>query len=195
MKNCYILVAAWMVFFTPLSMRASENAPMVTGIFSNEQRLMLALEGVTVTSRSNALETDTTAPIFTACPTNIIKTPTTEGACWTVNWAAPAVIDNCGTPTIAQTAGPTNGSCLTAGTHSVTYKATDTKGNAAICTFDITVNSYFNSNSITSNMVLKSCINNISSFNGSTLVERRQAIVVVCLLSNWLLKVRLFKVI
>ncbi len=40
---------------------------------------------------------------------------------------------------IVQTAGPTNGSVLNPGTHTVTYQATDGCGNVASCTFDIVV--------------------------------------------------------
>jgi hypothetical protein len=194
MKNCYILFAALVVFFTPLSMQASETAPIGTDIFNNEKRPILEFQGVTVTGHNDSCVIDAPALTFTACPTNIVKTPVTEGACWTIDWTAPAVADNCGTPTITQTTGPTNGSCLASGTYGVTYKATDAKGNAAICTFVITVNS-FNSNSITSNTMSRLCLNNVSNFNGTAFVEKRQAFVVVCLLSNWLLKMRLFKVI
>jgi hypothetical protein len=113
--------------------------------------------------------TDATAPVFTNCPANIVKTPTAAGACWTVSWTAPTATDNCGVPTITQTTGPTNGSCLTPGTYGVTYKATDAKGNVATCTFIITVNSYLNCNSVVGNTISKSCVNNVPSLNGAAL--------------------------
>jgi hypothetical protein len=117
----------------------------------------------------NPCGTDVTAPVFTNCPANIVKTPTAAGSCWTISWTAPSATDNCGVPTITQTAGPTNGSCLAPGTFTVTYKATDAKGNSATCTFTITVNSYLNCNVVTGNTIAKSCVNNVPSLTGSAL--------------------------
>ena len=114
--------------------------------------------------------TDAIAPTFTNCLANIVKTPTSAGSCWTVHWMVPTAIDNCGTPTIAQTAGPINGSCLAPGTYTVTYKATDAKGNVATCSFTILVNGYLNCNNVTGNTISKSCVNNILSLIGSNLV-------------------------
>lgn len=112
--------------------------------------------------------TDVTPPTI-ACPANIVKTPTAAGTCWTVSWAVPTATDNCGTPTITQTGGPTNGSCLAPATYTVTYKATDAKGNVATCSFTITVNTYLNCNSVTGNTIAKSCVNNVPSLTGSNL--------------------------
>ncbi len=113
--------------------------------------------------------TDAIAPVFTNCPANIVKTPTAAGTCWTISWTAPSATDNCGTPTITQTAGPTNGSCLAPGSYTVAYKATDAKGNAATCTFTITVNSYLNCNVVTGNTIAKACVNNVPVLNGAAL--------------------------
>jgi HYR domain/Lectin C-type domain/Secretion system C-terminal sorting domain len=113
--------------------------------------------------------TDVTAPVFTNCPANIVKTPTAAGSCWTISWTAPTATDNCGVPTITQIAGPTNGSCLAPGTYTVTYRATDAKGNYVHCTFTITVNSYLNCNVVTGNTISKSCVNNVPSLSGAAL--------------------------
>jgi hypothetical protein len=86
--------------------------------------------------------TDVTAPVLVGCPANIVKTPTAAGSCWTVSWTAPTATDNCSTATVTQTAGPANGSCVTPGVYTVTYKATDAKGNAATCSFTVTVNAF-----------------------------------------------------
>ncbi len=90
----------------------------------------------------NPCDTDVTPPVFANCPANIVKTPTVSGSCWTISWTAPTATDNCCTPTVTQTAGPANGSCLAPGSYTVTYTATDLKGNKAYCTFTITVNPF-----------------------------------------------------
>ena len=116
----------------------------------------------------NPCANDVTPPVIT-CPANIVKTPTSSGSCWTISWATPIATDNCGTPTVTQTAGPTNGSCLAPGSYGVTYKATDAKGNVATCSFTITVNPYLNCSNVTGNTIAKSCVNNIPSLTGSAL--------------------------
>jgi HYR domain/Lectin C-type domain/Secretion system C-terminal sorting domain len=116
----------------------------------------------------NPCTTDVTPPTI-HCPANIVKTPTSAGSCWTISWTAPTATDNCGTPTVIQTAGPTNGSCLAPGNYGVTYKATDAKGNVATCSFTILVNPYLNCNSVTGNTIAKSCVNNVPSLTGSAL--------------------------
>ena len=113
--------------------------------------------------------TDVTAPVLVGCPANIVKTPASAGSCWTVSWTAPTATDNCGTPTVTQTAGPSNGSCLAPGTYTVTYKATDAKGNSVTCSFTITVKTFLNCNSVTGNTISKTCVNNVPSLNGSAL--------------------------
>jgi hypothetical protein len=199
MKNFNSLFVALVVFFTPLSIRASEMASI--GIFCKGKRPNLEMErGIILDSLvSDSSTMDKTAPLFNHCPANIVKTPTSAGICWAIDWTPPVATDNCGTPTIELTKGPTNGSCLDVGTYDVAYKATDAQGNVATCTFVISVNSYLNSNSITSNTmsntVSKLYSRNLVTLHGTALVEKGQAFVVVCLLSNWLLKMRLFKVI
>ncbi len=116
----------------------------------------------------NPCATDVTPPTI-HCPANIVKTPTSAGSCWTVSWTAPTATDNCGTPAITQTAGPTNGSCLAPNTYTVTYKATDAKGNVATCSFTILVKAYLNCNSVTGNTIAKSCVNDVPSLTGSNL--------------------------
>jgi Lectin C-type domain/HYR domain/Secretion system C-terminal sorting domain len=112
---------------------------------------------------------DVTAPVIANCPANIVKTPTAAGTCWTVSWTAPTATDNCGAATVTQTAGPSNGSCIAPGTYTVTYKATDAKGNASTCTFTVTVKAYLNCAVVGSNTIAKSCVNNVPSISGSAL--------------------------
>jgi hypothetical protein len=122
-----LLLACW----TPLSILAF-NSTLTAGFGSSKDTCAL----------------DTIPPIFTNCPENIVKTPNSANNCWTISWAAMAATDNCGTPIMIQTSGPTNGSCLAAGSYGVTYKATDTKDNTATCSFTITVYDFLNYNTI-----------------------------------------------
>jgi HYR domain/Secretion system C-terminal sorting domain len=133
MKKIYTFFVAWVVFLSPLSIKASE-AYYPIRIGDNEKQPIWACAGVDVI--------DILQPVFSSCPTNIVKTPTSENSCWTVDWTALAATDNHDTPTITQAAGPTNGSCLAIGTYSVIYKAIDAHDNVATCAFSITINSY-----------------------------------------------------
>jgi hypothetical protein len=103
-----------------------------------------ATANITVNCPVDPCATDAIAPVFANCPANISNTLTANAACATINWTAPTATDNCTTPTVTQVAGPTNGSCLAVGTYTVTYKATDAKGNSSMCSFTITVNAYVN---------------------------------------------------
>jgi Ricin-type beta-trefoil lectin domain-like/HYR domain/Secretion system C-terminal sorting domain len=113
--------------------------------------------------------TDAVAPVIVGCPANIVKTPTAAGSCWNVSWTAPTATDNCSTATVTQTAGPANGSCIAPGTYTVTYKATDAKGNSATCSFTVTVKPYLNCTVVTGNTIAKACTNNVPTLNGSAL--------------------------
>ena len=95
---------------------------------------------VTITPPANPCATDVTPPVIT-CPANMSKTPTNGGTCWTTfTWSAATATDNCCTPTVTQIAGPSSGSCIGYGVSTITYKATDLKGNSATCSFTVTVN-------------------------------------------------------
>ncbi len=99
---------------------------------------------VTVTKTVDPCATDVTAPIFANCPANIsVITQFTTDNCAIVTWTAPTASDNCSTPTVSITTAPTAGlvmgACYPVGVTTVTYTATDAKGNKATCTFTITV--------------------------------------------------------
>lgn len=84
---------------------------------------------------------DTTKPIFTNCPANIVQTVSDSTKCAVVTWTAPTSTDNCtASPTITQT-GLASGSCFTPkAVSTILYTATDAKGNKSTCTFTVTVN-------------------------------------------------------
>jgi hypothetical protein len=91
---------------------------------------------------SNACATETTPPSFTYCPPAQSKVTATTTA--VVSWTNPAATDNCSTPNISApvtspTAGLTNGGNFPVGSTTVTYTATDARGNKATCSFVVTV--------------------------------------------------------
>jgi hypothetical protein len=99
--------------------------------------ICILLSGTPTVCGGNPCDTETTPPTI-ACPSNINLT--TSGSCATASWTTPTATDNCpGTVTVTQTAGLTSGSCFPVGTSTVTYKATDAKGNMATCSFTVTV--------------------------------------------------------
>jgi hypothetical protein len=95
----------------------------------------------TVTVSQNPCATDTQAPTFANCPANINLT--TAGNTAAATWTAPTASDNCSTPTVTLTTAPTanlvSGSQFPVGTTTVTYRATDARGNASTCVFTVVV--------------------------------------------------------
>ena len=100
---------------------------------------------ITVTN-INACANDITPPVIDGCPANI--TLVTTGTCATASWTAPYATDNCGTPTITQTAGLSSGSCFPIGVTTVNYTAMDAKNNMATCSFTVTVTQQSTGNDI-----------------------------------------------
>lgn len=89
-------------------------------------------------------ETDNIPPVFTGCPANMtVTTAFAADVCAVASWIAPVATDNCSTPTVTLTTAPiagyTMGACFPIGVNTITYKATDAKGNMTICTFTVTV--------------------------------------------------------
>jgi HYR domain len=136
---------------TPIFLKSNFNVFFILLLACWTPLSILAVNSVSTAdfdSGGDTCITDTIPPIFTNCPENIVKTPNSSNNCWTISWAALAATDNFGTPTMIQTSGPTNGSCLAVGSYGVTYKATDTKDNTATCSFTITVYDCLNYNTI-----------------------------------------------
>ena len=78
---------------------------------------------------------DKTPPVLTSCPYDVLIK--TRGISAIVSWIAPTATDNCGTPVITSTSA--SGSQFPVGTTTVTYTATDAKGNKMTCSFTVTV--------------------------------------------------------
>jgi hypothetical protein len=84
---------------------------------------------------------DTTLPVFTFCPGNII-TNTGPGRITcdqVVTWQAPTASDNCSAVIITQTMGLASGSAFPKGTTTNEYTAIDACGKTSKCTFTVTV--------------------------------------------------------
>lgn len=82
---------------------------------------------------------DAEAP-YLSCPVNIVKNTDLNQCSAITTWSAPTTQDNCGVPTLVQTAGPLNGSAFPKGTTVVAFKSTDAAGNMTTCSFSVTVN-------------------------------------------------------
>jgi len=122
------------------------GAPVVTSTHTSGSEFSIGTTMITYTATDAAgnkatcsftvTVNDTSAPMFSNCPTNITVSPTANCKA-IVNWTAPAANDNCGIPTIVANYNP--GSEFNAGTTTVTYSATDAAGNKATCSFTVTV--------------------------------------------------------
>lgn len=82
---------------------------------------------------------DATAPVFTYCPPSINVSMGLLSLCKPVSWTTPTASDNCGVTSLVQTGGLWNGACFFAGTNTVTYTASDAKGNKSYCSFNVNV--------------------------------------------------------
>ncbi len=81
---------------------------------------------------------DTLAPAISSCPTNITVVLPVDSCSKTISWAPPTATDNCtATPTLSGSHAP--GTTFNTGTHSVIYVASDSSGNVAECSFNVTV--------------------------------------------------------
>ncbi len=120
---------------------------------------------VTVTKVVDPCTTDAEKPVFKNCPSNISLTITRT--CATANWTAPTATDNCCDPSVSVTTTPTAGlkseSCFPIGVTTVTYTATDLKGNKATCIFTVTVTKVVDPCATdTEKPVFKNCPTNIN---------------------------------
>ena len=80
-------------------------------------------------------QNDAVNPVISGCPASINLT--TTGTSATATWTAPTATDNCGIVSLMTT--HQSGTTFPLGNTTVTYTATDLKGNAATCTFTVSV--------------------------------------------------------
>ncbi|MCW5907365.1 MAG: HYR domain-containing protein [Chitinophagales bacterium] len=74
-----------------------------------------------------------------ACPDDVAVNVDAGDCGAIVTYTTPTATDNCGTPTVTQTAGLASGSVFPVGTTTNTFVATDASGNTATCSFTVTV--------------------------------------------------------
>ncbi len=84
------------------------------------------------------ISTDGSAPVLTACPSDITTTPDPGTSNAAVTWTAPMATDSCD-GSIAVTCSRSNGSIFSVGTTTVTCGATNSCGVVGECSFDVTV--------------------------------------------------------
>jgi hypothetical protein len=112
---------------------------------------------------------DVEVPTLSNCPKNIIKDITsTTGTCGSITWTAPTATDNCSTPVV--TSNYSSSYCFPVGVTTVTYTATDAKGNVKTCSFAVNIIKS-NSCNVTGNTISKSCVNNIPVVTGTALAN------------------------
>lgn len=81
---------------------------------------------------------DLTPPTI-SCPANI-TVGNDNGLCGAnVSFNAATATDDCGAVTVSQISGPASGSFFGIGTTTITFRASDTEGNLATCSFTVTV--------------------------------------------------------
>ncbi len=80
---------------------------------------------------------DTTDPLISGCPDDILVNNDPGNCSAVVSWIPPVVTDNCGLQSVVSSHNP--GDLFPTGTTLVTYTATDNCGNITICTFNVIV--------------------------------------------------------
>jgi len=80
---------------------------------------------------------ETTPPVITNCPGNILVNLPASGCTSIVNWPIPSASDNCSVTSFTSTHVP--GDVFSIGTAMVVYTASDLAGNSASCSFQVTV--------------------------------------------------------
>ena len=92
--------------------------------------------GNTVTCSFNLTVADTTAPVFTSCPGDVIINNDAGNCSAVATWVVPAANENCG---LVITSDYNSGDTFPVGTTQVTYVATDPSGNTDTCQFNVIV--------------------------------------------------------
>ena len=106
---------------------------------------------------------DTIQPTI-ACPGNIVDAVAPGSCAQVITYTSPTESDNCGSPTTVLTTGFASGSSFPVGVTTNTYVTTDASGNAATCSFTVTI-----SDTISPTIT---CPSNITSTTTTTTCDR-----------------------
>ena len=91
-----------------------------------------------------SVNADAEKPVFANVPSDQLNVDMDPGVCGaTITWADPTANDNCdGSVTVVRTdaTGYNSGDLFAAGSYTISYSATDTKGNVQTASFDVSVN-------------------------------------------------------
>ena len=114
-------------------------------------------------------ETDTQAPVFYDCPTDITVNTTGTGA--TVLWDHPSMGDNCGIPSVMFNYTPIQ--TFPVGVTTVIYTAKDAKGNTSYCMFKVTVikKTTLSTGPVMESMSIANLVNAASESIGTTTIS------------------------
>src|SRR6056297_107141 len=94
--------------------------------------------GNTATCAITVVVEDNENPVFVNCPDTITVGNNFSNCSGDVNWSEPIAEDNCEVA-VSQIDGPAPGGFLPVGEYEVSYEATDSAGNTAVCAFTIEV--------------------------------------------------------
>ncbi|MBP6639436.1 MAG: HYR domain-containing protein, partial [Bacteroidia bacterium] len=118
--------------------------------------------GNTATCTFTVTVADAETPVWAACPPNATVSTSPNTCDAIVSWTAPTATDNCAVVNASGTQTP--GSTFALGATTVSYTADDAAGNAATCSFVITVNDSIAPNASCQNVTVSLDANG----NGST---------------------------
>jgi hypothetical protein len=118
--------------------------------------------GNTATCTFTVTVADAETPVWAACPPNATVSTSPNSCDAIVSWTAPTATDNCAVVNASGTQTP--GSTFALGATTVSYTADDAAGNAATCSFVITVNDSIAPNASCQNVTVSLDANG----NGST---------------------------
>lgn len=118
---------------TPNSSANALTPGVYTGQISVTSNGGGATRNVTLTVR------DSTAPVLVGMPADITQTLVAPATSAVITWTPPTATDNMPGVTVSQIAGPAPGASFPLGTTTITYRASDSGGNAVDGSFTVTL--------------------------------------------------------
>jgi hypothetical protein len=108
-------------------------------VFNTTASGCLTVDNVCLVSALLPCTSDVTPPVLSSCPVSFTVTSPSPAT-----WSAPTAVDNCTSNVVPVATNSSNtvvtsGIILPVGTHTITYKATDSANNSTTCSFVVTV--------------------------------------------------------